>query len=414
MLSVKRVERLKTKGRYYDGRIHPAVPGLCLQVSESGAKSWLLRYQLNGVKRWMGLGSLSAFTLVEARERARRERQKLTDGIDPLQVRRAERAAQRAAAAKAITFKEAAEQFHRLHAHEWKNKKHSAQVINTLRDYAFPMIGDMSVAEVDTPDVLRCIEPIWISKTETASRVRGRIEAVLGWATVRGYRQGDNPARWRQHLDQALPKRNLVKKTEHHAALPYTELPAFMAVLRKREGMATRALEFALMTASRVGETTGARWSEIDLAEKLWRVPASRMKGGKAHTVPLVPQVIEFLDRLPRDGTDGFVFIGARQGTKLSNTSLHAVLKRMGYGSITVHGFRSTFRDWAAEQTNFPREVCEMALAHAVSDKVEAAYLRGDLLRKRRQLAESWARFCMSPSTAKADVVPLHGRGPAR
>ena len=241
MLTVKRVERLKTKGRYYDGRIHPAVPGLCLQVSESGAKSWLLRYQLNGVKRWMGLGSLSAFTLVEARERARRERQKLTDGIDPLQVRRAERAAQRAAAAKAITFKEAAEQFHRLHAHEWKNKKHSAQVINTLRDYAFAVIGDLNVAEVDTADVIRVIEPHWINKTETASRVRGRIEAVLGWATVRGYRQGDNPARWRQHLDQALPKRNLVKKTVHHAAMPYAELPAFMAKLREQEGMAARA-----------------------------------------------------------------------------------------------------------------------------------------------------------------------------
>jgi integrase len=417
MLTVKRVERLRTKGRYYDGRKHPAVPGLCLQVSESGAKSWLLRYQLNGVKRWMGLGSLSAFTLVEARERARRERQKLADGIDPLQVRRAERAAQRAAAAKAITFKEAAIQFHKLHEHEWRNRKHAAQVITTLETYAFGVIGDMNVAEVDTPDVLRVIEPIWINKTETASRVRGRIEAVLGWATVRGYRVGDNPARWPQHLDQALPKRNLVKKTEHHPALPYAELPAFMQQLRKREGMAARALEFTILTCARVGETTGAPWNgEIDFGKKIWTVPGSRMKGGKEHKVPLALETIRLLQGLYREGgDDGFVFIGARQGTKLSNTSLHALLKRMGHGEVTVHGFRSTFRDWSAETTNFPREVCELALAHAVGDKVERAYQRGDLLKKRRQLAESWSRYCMSLPTVKGGtVVPIHARGSAR
>jgi integrase len=413
MLTAKRVERAKAKGRYYDTGTS-GVRGLCLQVSVGGAKSWLLRYQLDGKKRWMGLGSFPTFSLAEARERARRERQKLADGIDPLQVRRAERAAQRAAAAKAITFKEAAIQFHKLHEHEWSSRKHATQVMTTLETYAFPVIGQMSVAEINTPDVLRVIEPHWIDKTETASRVRGRIEAVLGWATVRNYRSGDNPARWRGHLDQALPKRAKVAKVEHHAALPYAELPAFMAKLRERQGTAARALEFTIMTCARSGETLGARWPEIDLAEKLWRVPAARMKAGKQHVVPLVPQVIELLNALPREATDddSFVFLGARQGTKLSNMSIHALLARMGRGDITVHGFRSSFRDWAAERTSYPREVAEQALAHTIPDATERAYRRGTLLQKRSQLLQAWARYCTSAPTVKGDgktVVLLHG-----
>jgi integrase len=414
MLTAKRVERAKAKGRYYDTGTS-GVRGLCLQVSVGGAKSWLLRYQLDGRKRWMGLGSFPTFSLQEARERARRERQKLADGIDPLQVRRAERAAQRAAAARALTFKEAAIAFHRLHEHEWRSRKHAAQVIKTLETYAFKAIGDINVAEIDTPDVLRVIEPIWIEKTETASRVRGRIEAVLGWATVRGYRSGDNPARWRQHLDQALPKKAKVAKTEHHPALPYAELAAFMQQLRKREGMAARALEFTILTCARVGETTGARSSEVDFAGRLWIVPGSRMKGGKEHKVPLSDAAVAILKALPREPGNEHIFIGARQGSALGNMTLHALLKRMGYGHVTVHGFRSAFRDWAAEQTNFPREVCEMALAHAIDTKVEAAYRRGDLLRKRSQLMQAWARYCMSsPTVGGETVVPMHEPGRAR
>jgi integrase len=406
MLSAKKVQRVKERGRYYDAG-SGGVRGFCLQVSANGAKSWLLRYQLNGKKRWMGLGSFPTFSLAEARERARRERQKLADGLDPVLVRRTERAAQKAA--RTITFKEAAEQFHRGHAHEWRNAKHANQVINTLRQYAFPILGEMEVAHIATGDVLRVIEPLWVDKNATASRVRGRIETVLGWATVRGYRSGDNPARWKQHLSEALPRKK-VAGVEHHAALPYAELPGFMAELRKHEGVAARALEFLILTAARTGEVIGAKWDEVDLAERLWTVPPERMKAHRPHTVTLPISALELLKNLPRD-RDGFVFIGSKPGTGLSDTSLNRLLKRMGQDGLTVHGFRSSFRDWAAEQTNFPREVCEMALAHAIGDKTEASYRRGDLRKKRFLLAEAWAKYCASTPIKKADdktVVPMH------
>jgi integrase len=416
MLTVKRVDKARAKGRYYDVG---GVRGLCLQVSSTGARSWLLRYQLAGEKHWMGLGSYPDFSLAEARERARRERQKLADGIDPLSAKRAERAARNAAAARTISFREAAEQFHRLHAHEWRNKKHADQVINTLRDYAFPHLGGMAVTEITTADVLKVIEPIWISKSATAVRTRGRIEAVLGWAQVRGYRSGDNPARWRGHLDQALPKPGKVARAEHHAALSYHAVPGFMAALRLREGVAARALEFLVLTAARSGEVLGARWDEIDLTDnKVWTIPGSRMKGGRAHVVPLAPQAIALLQKLPREGDgDGFVFVGSRAGSGLGQSSMAALLGRMGHGDITAHGFRSSFRDWAAECTNFSREVAEQALAHAIESAVEKAYRRGSLIQKRRQLAEAWAKYCSSPPIEKTDdktVVPMHPRGSAR
>jgi integrase len=262
---------------------------------------------------------------------------------------------------------------------------------------------ELNVADISTADILKVIEPIWISKTETASRVRGRIEAVLGWATVRGYRGGDNPARWRGHLSEALPKRGKVAKVEHHAALPWREIPSFMAELRQREGMAARALEFCILACARTGEVIGCRWNELDLAARLWEVPPGRMKAGRKHTVTLSAAAVELLNGLPREGDedDGFVFIGARPGTALSITGMAALLKRMGRGNVTIHGFRSTFRDWSAECTNFPREVAEMALAHTIGDKVEAAYRRGDLRRKRFQVAESWARYCQSVPVEK-------------
>lgn len=417
LLTVKRVAKLLragVPGRHLDsGSGADSVRGLHLVVVNQRNASWQLRYQIDKRTRWMGLGSARDVPLAKAREKAKREREKLTDKIDPLAVRKSERAAQRLAALKAITFAEAAQAFCTQHEGAWKNRKHAAQVISTLKTYAFPVIGQLPVSAIDTPAVLRCIEPIWREKTETASRVRGRIESVLAWCTVRGYRSGDNPARWRGHLEEALPKRSQIAKVKHHAALPYAELPTLAAKLRQREGVAARALMFTILTASRTGEVIGARWREIDLNNAVWTVPASRMKAGKEHRVALAPQAVALLRELPREGDsdDGYVFIGARPGTGLSNMAMTAMLRRLGHGDITVHGFRSAFRDWVAERTSYPGEVAEMALAHRVSDKVEAAYRRGTLLEKRKRLAADWVMFCLSPpAKAKGDVVvPIGG-----
>jgi integrase len=402
MLTAKKVERVKAPGRYHDGH------GLHLQVRHAGNKSWLLRYERDGRERWLGLGPVHVVTLKQARERARAAKLLLLDGIDPIDHRRTERAKRLAAKAATITFREAAQRYYEQHERGWRNAKHRQQVFNTLRDYAFPVLGNMAVGEIDAQAVLRAIDPIWLSKTETASRVRGRIESVLDWATVRGYRTGDNPARWKGFLSEALPGRGQVAKVEHHPALPYRQVPAFMAALRAREGMAARALEFAILTAGRTNEIIGARWDEIDPVGKTWTVPAGRMKGHRKHRVPLSARAVELLDALPTEDRKGFIFVGPRAGSGLSNMSMTAVLRRMGYGHVTVHGFRSAFRDWCAEDTNFPREIAEFALAHVLGDKSEAAYWRADVLRKRKQLAEAWATFCARPAAAGATVVPLH------
>ncbi|MGO9401742.1 MAG: tyrosine-type recombinase/integrase [Xanthobacteraceae bacterium] len=412
-LTVKKVSKLVRAGepgKHLDSGSADAVRGLHLVVVNKRNASWQLRYQIDKRTRWMGLGSARDVSLGKAREKAKREREKLADKIDPLAVRKAERATQRLAALKAITFAEAARAFVTQHDAAWKNRKHAAQVMSTLETYAFPVLGSLPVAAIDTPLVLRVIEPIWREKTETASRVRGRIESVLAWATVRGYRQGDNPARWKGHLQEALPARGKIAKVEHHAALPYAELPAFMTDLRQREGVAAKALMFTILTAARTGEVAGSKWSEVDLTNAVWTIAGSRMKAGKEHKVALAPQAVALLRDLPREGEDddGYVFIGARPGTGLSDASMTAVLKRMGRGDITVHGMRSAFKDWASERTNYPNEVSEMALAHKVSDKVEAAYRRGDLLAKRKRLAADWAAYCFSPP-AKGEVVPIGG-----
>ena len=403
MLTAKKVEREKRPGRYHDGH------GLYLQVVNANNKSFLLRYERDGRERWYGLGPTHTVTLKDARERARAARLLLLDGVDPIDHRKAERARLAAARAKALTFREAAERYHAQHESKWRNRKHAAQFLSTLKAYAYPVLGNMAVSDVDTPAVLRAIEPHWLTKTETMSRVRGRIESVLDWCTVRGHRSGDNPARWRGHLAEVLPGRQ-VAKIEHHAALPYHDIPAFMAALRKREGTAARALEFAILSAARTGEVIGAKWPEVSFADKTWTVPPGRMKGGKQHRVPLSERAVELLQSLPTEADNEFVFIGPRPGCGLSNMALTAVLRRMGYGHVTVHGTaRSSFRDWSAECSNYPNHIVEMALAHAVNDKVEAAYRRGDLLSKRRQLAEAWARYCCSPAAAGA-VVPLRER----
>jgi len=278
--------------------------------------------------------------------------------------------------------------------------------MSTLRAYVFPVIGNLSVSATDTGLVLKCLEPIWQAKTETASRVRGRIESVLDWATVRGYRTGDNPARWRGHLENVLPARGQIQKTNHHAAMAFAEMPEFMMALAKREGIAARALEFTILAAARTSEVIGATWDEIDLGEKTWTVPANRIKGGKKHSVPLAQRPIEILEALPRENNNPCVFIGPRRGG-LSNMSLAAVLKRMKRTDITVHGFRSSFRDWAAERTAYPNHVVEMALAHVIGSKVEAAYRRGDLFEKRRKLMADWARYCTTPPAKGDNVVAL-------
>jgi integrase len=424
-LTVKRVERLKQKGRYSDGG------GLYLQINESGSKSWVFKYERtlrdgNGQPKrkehMLGLGGLDTFSLAEARERARALRQKLKDGIDPLLQKRAEKAQRELAAAKTLTFTQASQAFFEQHEGGWRNAKHRAQFISTLKEYAFPIIGSLPIAAIDTGLVLKVLEQrvpaargypagsLWQTRSETASRLRGRIEAVLAWATVRGYRAGDNPARWRGHLSEALPARNGIAKVEHHAALPYAELPAFMADLRIREGVAAQALEFTILTAARTGEVIGARWDEIDLEAGVWTVPAGRMKAGKEHKTPLSPRAVELLKDLYREDGNDFVFIGSQAGSGLSNMAMTTVVRRMGRGDITVHGFRSSFRDWAAERTNFPNHVVEMALAHVVGDKVEAAYRRGDLFAKRAQLMAAWAKYCDAPAPVGVKVVPMYER----
>jgi len=414
LLTALKVERLRDKpGMHADGS------GLYLQVKNGGA-SWVLRYQFEGRPHWMGLGPLALFGLKDAREKALEAKRLKHGGTDPLELRRQARAQKRLDAAKAVTFKQAAEKYIAAHKAGWRNAKHAEQWTNTLSTYAEPVFGSLPVQTVDTTLVLKVLEPIWAKKPETASRLRGRIEAVLNWAKVRGYRDGENPARWKGHLDHLLPARGRVRRIEHHAALPFAEIGTFMAALRQQEGIAARGLEFAILTAARTGEILGARWNEIDLAEKVWTVPAERMKARREHRVPLSDRALMILDdmkpvRRAAEGEDkatAFVFPGAKPGEPLSNMALLMLLRRMGRSDLTAHGFRSTFRDWAAERTGFPAEVAEMALAHTVSDKVEAAYRRGDLFEKRRRLTDAWAAFCaMSKRETDRKVTSLRAAG---
>jgi integrase len=385
--------------------------GLYLRISRAGGTaSWVFRYRIRGKLRDAGLGSVETWSLAEARERARKLRQLRGDGLDPIEVRKSTRLEERLEAAKVMTFEQCAERYIAAHRAGWRNEKHRQQWGNTLATYVSPVFGALPVAAVDVGLVMRALEPIWTEKPETAGRVRGRIESVLDWAKARGYRQGENPARWRGHLENLLPKKSKISRVAHHAALPYPELPEFMAELRQQDGVSSRALEFAILTAARTGEVIGARWSEIDLEARLWTVPASRMKAGKEHRVPLSDAALAILkDMHAIRQAAAFVFPGVRAGRTLSNMSLIAVLRRMGR-AMTAHGFRSSFRDWAAERTGFPAEVAEMALAHVVGDKVEAAYRRGAMLDKRRQLAEAWARYCNSPPST-GTVLPLRRAG---
>jgi len=392
------IRRQRVPGLYADG------DGLYLQVGPTGTQSWIFKFMLDGRSRQMGLGSTSLIPLAKARMDRDDARRLLREGIDPIEARKAELQHKRLAAAKTVTtFKSAAISCIGAREAEWRNAKHIKQWSVTLADYVYPVFGELSVDAVDTALVLKALEPIWITKPETAGRVRGRIETVLDWAKARGLRTGENPARWRGHLDALLPKKSKVRRVKHHPALPYAEIGSLMATLRARESLPARALEFLILTAARSGEVLGARWDEIDLVNAMWVVPAERMKAVREHRVPLSARVVAILRDLP----DRIGPVFSRNGRPLGHGALSETL---GRSDVTVHGFRSCFRDWAAERTNFPSEVVEMALAHAVGNKVEAAYRRGDLIDKRRQLMAAWADYCgQLPATDTANVVQMRG-----
>jgi integrase len=402
-------------GLYGDG------DGLALQVSQQGTKAWVLRYMLKGKARKMGLGAVSAVTLAEARSAAADARKLLAAGVDPIGERDDRRAAQAVSETESVTFGEVAKLYIESQRPAWKSRAHDEQWTMTILgvarsgrpaevDYC-KIIRDVPVAAVDTGLVMRVLEPIWHSKPETASRVRGRIEAVIDYAKARGWRTGENPARWRGHIALMLPKKTRIAAVEHHAAMPYAELPSFMARLRDLPGVRARALEFCILTAVRRGDVLGATWAEIDPTAKTWTIPAERVKGKRGtrktpHVVPLSDRALEILASLPR--VDKFVFPGPREGHGLYALSLAIVLKTLA-PSATVHGFRSSFRDWAAEQTGYPSELAELSLAHAVGSAVERAYRRGDQLAKRVRLMQDWAHYCEHGATVGANVVSMRG-----
>ena len=385
-LSPLEVRRLTNPGRWSVG----GVDGLALQVTEAGARSWVLRLRVAGSQREMGLGSFPTITLADAREKARVHRTKIAAGQDPILIRRQTASAAVAERAAQQTFASVASQYVAQHEKGWKNKKHGAQWTATLETYAAPIVGRLLIRDVTTAHVIRVLEPIWLTKTETATRVRSRMELVLDFAAARGLREGLNPARWRGNLDAALPKPSKVAKVQHHAALDIREMVDFMARLNTLPGNGARALEYAVFTAARSGEVRGAKWMEIDLSNSLWTIPAARMKSGREHRVPLSRPAIRLLRELPTADKDDLVFPGV--DGQLSDMTLTAVLRRMKVDA-TVHGFRSTFRDWISESTAHSTEVAEMALSHAVGDKVEAAYRRGDLFEKRVALMSEWGSF---------------------
>ena len=416
------INRLPASFKNLKPGLHCDGGNLHLQVSLGAAGncrlSWIFRYVLEGQKaRDMGIGSVNDISLSEARETAREYRKLVKQGIDPIARRDAERARNLAANVAGMTFDEAAEIYIRQHRTAWKSAIHAAQWGTTLKTYASPKIGKMSVADIETAHVMRVLEPIWLEKPETANRVRGRLEAILGWATVSGHRKGENPARWKDHLDNLLPAKGKVRAVKHQASLPYQNMPTFMVELRQRQGMAALALEFAVLTCVRTADVRNAKHADIDRAENVWKVPALT-KTGKPHKVPLSTAALAVFDKARAltggiggaVGASAFAFPNDVTGARLSENAMLEVIKRMGHqGDATTHGFRATFRTWALEQTNFPWELAEMSLGHTVGTKVERAYQRGDGFQKRIAIMQSWANFCERPADA-GNVLPMRGR----
>lgn len=385
------VKRLSKPGVYGDGR------GLYIRVTDTGSKHWIHRFTLRGKAHWMGLGPYPEITLSEARLKNLEARRIRLTGVNPINARNAANAK-----ALSMTFQECADQYIASHRKGWKSSRYVDKWTNTIATYCGPVMGKLPVNEIDVALVMRVLDPIWSTKVATASNLRGRIESVLDWAAVQGYREGDNPARWRGHLENLLAKPSKIKKTTHHAALGYTQMGELMAKLREQDGNAARALEFAILTACRSGEVRFAVWEEINLKHRIWIIPGERMKAGKEHRIPLSDAAMAVLDQMDKE--TALIFPG-RRGTRVSDMSLTKAIRRAGYDNVTVHGFRSTFQDWAADCTAYPQYVADMALAHSIKDKVEAAYRRGDLFAKRTRMMEDWANFCNQ--TQSGDVVPL-------
>jgi integrase len=374
------------------------VAGLYLCVSPSGSRSWIARVNVDGKRREMGLGSFPDISLSIAREKARAARSDTIMGIDPVANRKEARSARQALKATQKTFADCAKAYIEAHSDSWRNAKHRAQWPSTFETYVYPTMGTVMVGEVTQAHVMAVLLPIWKTKTQTATRLRGRIEQVLAWATAAGFRQGENCARWTGLLDQLLPAPGKVSKPKHHPAVRVDDMPAFIKALRQHDGLSPKALEFAVLTAARSGEVRGATWAEIDLEAAVWTVPAERMKAGKEHRVPLNTQAIKLLEGMPRiEGTE--LVFPAPRGGQLSDMALTALMRRMNFrddaGRVCVpHGFRSSFRDWVFERTDYPRDLAEAALAHALENKVEAAYRRGDALERRRAMMQAWANYC--------------------
>jgi integrase len=413
-LSQTFVEKHTTPGLYSDGN------GLYLQITASKddgyvTKSWIFRYAVGSREekreRKMGLGAYPLVSLAMAREMAIECSLKRLRGIDPLEEREAQKRTKAVGAAKTITFEKAAEQYIATHRAGWRNVSHASQWPNSLNAYVYPVFGEMAVRDIDTGMVMRVLEPIWTTKSVTAGRVRGRIERILDWSKVNGFREGENPARWTGHLDHLLPEHAKIRKVEHHPALPYTQVPAFMAELRTRTGASTKLLEFTILTTARTKESIGAKWSEIDFGAKVWTVPPERMKGNREHLVPLSDAAMAVIERMRSLRQNDYVFPGDRKGKTLGHTAMLDVIERMNTQrekvglsrwvdpkedneDVVPHGFRSSFRDWVSEETNFAGDLAEAALAHVKGDKVEAAYKRGTMFEKRRKLMEAWAAYC--------------------
>ncbi len=400
-LTDRSVKAQKKQGRYADGN------GLYLQVSKSGSKSWLFRYMLDGRARQMGLGSVGTKTLSEAREDSLTYKRLLKEGIDPIQDRNNRIAKTKAANKDILTFKESTEEYLKAHSAAWKSVRHGEIWHSSVKRYAYPELGTMPISSIERSHIMRVLKPIWVKKTETAKKLRGRLEAILDWATVQDYRKGENPARWRGHLDKLLPKPSEVHTVQHFAALPYSEINNFMNKLREREALSALALRLISLTATRSGAVRGAKWSEFDLKNAIWTIPAERMKARKEHVIPLCNEALSIVLSLPHLAGSEYLFTGTRSGKPISDVVFKKLMERMKTTGITTHGFRSTFRDWAAEQTSFPREVIESALAHQLKDKTEAAYFRSNLLDKRRELMDKWGDYTLLPTIETGEVINI-------
>ena len=404
-LSALEVGRMKTRGFWAVG----GVPGLYLVINAAAAKSWILRLVIGDKRRDMGLGGFPGVTLSQAREAARTARGSVVQGVDPITAKKAASSALSAQQTTEKTFKQAAAAYIDSHGDTWKNAKDRAQWTSTLETYAYPVVGNLLTCDVGKEHVLAILSPIWKTKTETAKRLRGRIELILDWATAHGYRTGENPARWKGHLDKLLAMPSKVKKVVHHSALSIDAMPGFMGELRGHSGVSAKALEFLILTAARSGEVRGATWAEFDMRGAAWVIPGERMKAGREHRVPLSKQALELLHSLPRIEGNNLVFSAPRGGL-LSDMAMTAVTRRMNYQNadkkiVVPHGMRSTFRDWCGERTNYPRDLAELALSHSLENKVEAAYRRGDAMEKRRGMMQTWADHC--DRVADGVVVPI-------